>query len=172
MPSGTFEKEILIKRKMADGKELIIYRAGPFFDVELNGIRMGKVRKLTTELTPEGISQVIKVGNYRLTLSPDEIEILQAVIDEREERRSMSYEERLRERKTVKEKIASEELTEFKRRMYCGPHWQRFEELDAQWGANEAKFDDPEYRKAQIQAGNELMWKWIHGELNAPTVPY
>ena len=160
MPSGTFEKEILIKRKMADGKKLIIYRAGPFFDVELSGVRMGKVRKISTEITPEGIAQGIKVGGYRITLSPKEIEILQAVIDEREERRSMGYEEKLMERQTVKQKLADEKRARF-RASLRGPAVDHLDELLALEGTPEAVSLE-ELNKAKTAASGELMHKYIY----------
>lgn len=162
MPSGIFEKEILIERKMADGKKMIIYRAGPFFDVELSGMKMGKVRKLTTELTPEGFTKTIKVGDYRITLSPKEIKILEDVIANREALRTMSYKDKLVERETVKKKLKDEYRARFNEALHGTPAMQELDKaltLERTPGA----LPKEELNKIKARASTDTMNRYFRG---------
>jgi hypothetical protein len=126
MPSGFCERELLFERKPAspDGKKVTVYRTGPFFEIEVSGVSLGKVRKTTNTFTEVGITRKLEVGQFEIILSPKEAEIIDNVNAERETQRNMSYEEKLVERQTVKQKIKSERQARFHEALQATPAMQ------------------------------------------------
>jgi len=162
MPSGFCERELLFERKPAypAGKKVTVYRTGPFFEIEVSGISLGKVRKTTNTFTEVGITRKLQVGQFEIILSPKEAEIIDNINLEREERRTISYEEKLMERQTVKQKLADEKRARF-RASLRGPAVDHLDELLALEGTPEAVSLE-ELNKAKTAASGELMHKYIY----------
>lgn len=76
MPSGVYrESQQIFRRKQGDG-ELEVFISGPFIEVFLNKVFIGKVRILSAVTMPEGFDELgdecIRLPNYTVLLTVEE----------------------------------------------------------------------------------------------------
>ncbi len=91
--SGIYEKMKLIIDRTVRDKHLTVYRSGPFFEVYLNDVLVGKVKGLSPlEMMPEGESGIadecIRLKNHVIALTDEEMVDIAWEISETAERRA------------------------------------------------------------------------------------
>lgn len=110
MPSGVFETRETLVQRATDEIALEIIKAGPFIEVELNGIEIGKVTKLSTILTEGGPAHGLRLPRHTILLTEKEAELLTEAFAEDARRR---YEKKSIATREADEKRRKEEESDW-----------------------------------------------------------
>lgn len=84
MPTGRAKKATLVFQRTQNNKDLAVWKVGPFLEVEIDGITIGKVKGTSPAYVPAGIDiadECLRLPNYTVLLSDEELVEVSMVLE-------------------------------------------------------------------------------------------